>query len=175
MCFGGCDTGFGNCTGSIAYILEKLASFIAMTAVILCIIITLTISLGLGIGLGYNYCFVDMKIAKDSDATDAPRPTFTTEDTVEETTLPPVEEEKKTPPAEEQTPSPTVDKKNKKTTTEREMVIEPIGPPRARRMLPIPVIKPTMSIPLNGEFDFPVLLSKLRGRNKNVTLELIAT
>ncbi|CAH0691949.1 unnamed protein product [Spodoptera exigua] len=61
---GGCGGGCGSAIGNGLYIVEKLASFFALTAVVICLIITLFIMLGLGVGLGYNYCFVDMKAGK---------------------------------------------------------------------------------------------------------------
>ncbi|KAJ8722191.1 hypothetical protein PYW08_004593 [Mythimna loreyi] len=158
MCFGGCGSGIGSCTGSIAYILEKLASFIAMTAVIVCIVMTVTISLGLGVGLGYNYCFVDLRIMKESDlnGTINEGPHTTTHPITERTTL-----------AEKKAEEKTTEKENDR----RSMLMSP----RPRRILPIPAIRHTISVPLNEDFDFPALLSKLRARNKNVTLEFITT
>ncbi|KAL0883004.1 hypothetical protein ABMA27_016492 [Loxostege sticticalis] len=61
-CCGCCGNGF--LFGHLMYILEKLAAFCAMSAIISCIVVTVLISIGIGVGLGYNYCFVDSKTAK---------------------------------------------------------------------------------------------------------------
>nr|CAB3508747.1 unnamed protein product [Spodoptera littoralis] len=45
--------------------------------------------------------------------------------------------------------------------------------PLPQRTVTLPTIKATMQIPLNGEIDLAALFSKLRGRNRNVTLELV--
>ncbi|XP_028166087.1 uncharacterized protein LOC114356900 [Ostrinia furnacalis] len=56
---GCCGNGF--VFGHLMYILEKIAAFCAMSAIISCIVVTVLVSIGLGVGIGYNYCFVDMK------------------------------------------------------------------------------------------------------------------
>ncbi|KAL0883003.1 hypothetical protein ABMA27_016491 [Loxostege sticticalis] len=61
-CCGCCGNGF--LFGHLMYILEKLAAFCAMSAIISCIVVTVLISIGIGVGVGYNYCFVDSKTAK---------------------------------------------------------------------------------------------------------------
>ncbi|KAL0838694.1 hypothetical protein ABMA28_016764 [Loxostege sticticalis] len=61
-CCGCCGNGF--LFGHLMYILEKLAAFCAMSAIISCIVVTVLISIGIGVGVGYNYCFVDSKTSK---------------------------------------------------------------------------------------------------------------
>ncbi|PZC81499.1 uncharacterized protein LOC124637876 [Helicoverpa zea] len=138
MC-GGCSAACGNQIGNVVYVLEKLASFAALTAIVLCIITTVAISLGLGVGLGYNYCYVDLKVMTEEPlAANSANLLRTME---EPTDLPP-------------------NFRRSQGTS-------------ARRTMALPPIKNTMALPLNGEYDFPSLISKLRSRNKNVTLELI--
>ncbi|XP_035454386.1 uncharacterized protein LOC118278989 isoform X2 [Spodoptera frugiperda] len=133
---GGCGTSIGNWL----YVFEKLASFCALTAVVICLILTLCIMLGLGIGLGYNYCYVDLRVRKPSSGS-ARR-------SGEELDEPSLE---------------TEDFRRRMDTTY----------PVSQRTTTLPTIKATMQIPLNGEIDLEALFSKLRGRNRNVTLELI--
>ncbi|KAG6444482.1 hypothetical protein O3G_MSEX003412 [Manduca sexta] len=45
---------------------------------------------------------------------------------------------------------------------------------KLRHRTPKQPVKPTMIIPLNKGEDIPLLLAKLRGYKKNVTLELVA-
>ncbi|KAF9421175.1 hypothetical protein HW555_002887 [Spodoptera exigua] len=119
-----------------------MASFFALTAVVICLIITLFIMLGLGVGLGYNYCFVDMKAGKLDSGGSALR----SGEDFEEANM---------------------DIENMR----RSMGTAATSLPR--RTITLPTIKATMRIPINSEIDLEALFSKLRGRNKNVTLELI--
>uniref|UniRef100_A0A2A4J309 Uncharacterized protein n=1 Tax=Heliothis virescens TaxID=7102 RepID=A0A2A4J309_HELVI len=137
MCCG-CGASCGYQIGNLVYVFEKLASIVALTAVVVCIMITVAVSLGLGMGLGYNYCTVDLKVMPDSGKSDTSQ--LRTRDELTE-------------------PPPNL-RRTQSTTG-------------ARRTMPLPSVKNTIALPLNGEYDFPSLLSKLRARNKNVTIELI--
>ncbi|XP_026736904.1 uncharacterized protein LOC113500345 [Trichoplusia ni] len=150
MCCSGCCNGCGECTGNIVYIMEKLASFAALTAVVICVMITIAVTLGLGIGLGYNHCFVDLRVKSD----DSQNPSAMRQSLRDGEDLRRHSEKLR---RENEIPKRTF------STTEES----------ARRTYPLPAIKHTMAIPLNREIDFPALLSKLRNRNRNVTLELI--
>ncbi|CAD0201240.1 unnamed protein product [Chrysodeixis includens] len=148
MCCSGCCSGCGECTGNLVYIMEKLASFAALTAVVICVMLTIAVTLGLGIGLGYNHCFVDLRVKSD----DSPGPSNSLREALRDGE----DLRKHSEKLRRQNEIP------KRTTT--------LSP---RRTFPLPAIKHTMAIPLNREIDFPVLLEKLRNRNRNVTLELI--
>ncbi|KAJ0176518.1 hypothetical protein K1T71_007697 [Dendrolimus kikuchii] len=63
MCCG-CESVIGNAIGNTLYVLERIASCCAFTALVTCIIASLTVILGFGIGLGYNYCLVEVKTPK---------------------------------------------------------------------------------------------------------------
>ncbi|XP_022814194.1 uncharacterized protein LOC111347990 [Spodoptera litura] len=140
-CGGGGCGGCGTTIGNWLYIFEKLASFVALTAVVMCLVLTLCIMLGLGVGLGYNYCYVDLKVMKPGSSSGSRR----SGQELDETSLE------------------TQDfRRNMEATA-----------PLPQRTVTLPTIKATMQIPLNGEIDLAALFSKLRGRNRNVTLELV--
>ncbi|XP_072948831.1 uncharacterized protein [Epargyreus clarus] len=151
--------------GNLIYIIEKLASCCAVTAVVTCLITTLMLMLAFGIGIGYNYCFVDFKTRQDAPP-----------DRVTYTTTPP------TIPIINSPPEIFSDKTTIKTTKD-DFVLPPIKRKSSilrRKMKDTHVtaslmpVKRTVVVPLDVGVDLSSLLSKIRALNKNVTLEIVA-
>ncbi|XP_075978385.1 uncharacterized protein LOC142978041 isoform X2 [Anticarsia gemmatalis] len=135
----------GSCAGHILVVTERLVSICAVTSVVVCIMLTLAVTMGVGVGLGYNYCFVDLKVNGGT------------------------------------TPSlPDSLRRGDERDEPREVIITE-GSYRRSPATVVPVTpstdstlrKYTLTLALHGNVDFPALLSKLRARNKNVTLELV--
>ncbi|XP_004932235.1 uncharacterized protein LOC101739093 [Bombyx mori] len=132
----------GYTISNVTYILERLASCCALTAVVSCIVATLTIMLGVGVGLGYNYCFVDMKLNEV-------KPTTST------STL---------------APRRRVFSENAHYNSEFVEVKRTQKPERPTRSIKI---QSTIVLSRRHWDSLPSLISKLKNRRKNFTLELL--
>ncbi|CAB3220669.1 unnamed protein product [Arctia plantaginis] len=145
---GGCG-GIPFCTGNLFVIAERVISYVALTAVVCCIVILFAISLGIGIGLGYNYCVVDLKVQSYSQKPPALR--SGSDESVDEI---PNDSRRR------------LVSSSTSSATDAVATVTVTAPAVAAD-------KYTLTLPLHGNMDFAALLAKLRARNKNITLELV--
>ncbi|KAI5633653.1 hypothetical protein NE865_13601 [Phthorimaea operculella] len=160
-----CGSAFGELIANILYVTQRLATGIVLTALVGVLITTLLVMLSVGVGLGYHYCLVEHKTLQLDEAYN----TVSTQATTNDAALVP-QEAYNVPPAQMHSDDEYIPiqpghlrflKNRKSFSSRKENEKESV---------------PEVVVPLNINVgDFSLLLAKIRGMHKNVTVHFVNT